>query len=417
MDNQHETHEPPKPKGEYLTTRLTDGRVVNLSEAIRNEQETGEEQINTALLRQGDVVAMLATPADNQPANSLLYRVEDTEWRHLGATGSHGPRFDVAGNLQGSNVPEELTRQRTYLAGSGFGLGSSSLQYGTIVTGRTPFFFADNREIQAAPIAKLKVYRRNTEGELRALTEQQLAAEAVHDTDRHLERLQRAEELMRVFGFDAYDFRDCKQVLENDIDSLAYSDERYEAQYTTGQAMGNTLAILDKRTGQWTELKYFNFNNQDTLQISFADLPQQDWMKLFRGFQTEESAIYRSGAAIATHTTSNWIGLNAANYHPERRECADILSLSGYSDDGEYEFAPRPDIQIFPDRTVKIDGQYPFDQMEAKQPGLLEAMAGSIHADTSHDGITTLTFGQHTVNLKNPDTALVELKSAIGKKE
>ncbi len=411
-----EPGEQSSPSPEVGYTRLPNGEWIGIFE-LMERQKTTEAELNTAVLKPGDLLAG-QYPKDEDTLGGFFFKVESTKWNHLGIEGNFSPSPRIMGRLQGPDLPPEVSGKEAEFSGSGW--GGPMFQAGIIGTGRAPYFFLEDGQYRAPIISNFKIFRKDEKGELQPLEPNQLDAEIRKRIEKHHDRVTHVEELMKLFGFTRFDFRDSTKTSHdyrqtpideplpprNDLD-LQFEDERYKAQYVAGMAMGNQLAILDKDINLWMEYKYYNFNNEDILQVAFADLSSHDLNEVFNfGEIVYESRIHGTDEAITTFTTSGRYGIDAANYKPSEREAAEILDIPGI--DGSI-YSPTPDIQLLPDGEVNIPLVYPFNGLETEHPGLNQRIKEAVKFSVRADGSLSLTLNSKEIPLIDPDAQLNSL--------
>jgi len=397
-------------------TKLPNGEWIQIGQVAEYMRKSGEAEITTAPLISGDIVMMY------QPEVKFInFQIESAEINDLGISGGSCPAPRLIGKLSG-DIPDDLNNNnQVVFAGSGF--GGSMRQPGLIATGRIPYFFVPGEgEIRGNLIQNFDILRKNEEGKYKVVEPTQLDADSKKEIAVHAKRLEKITQLMQVLGFDKLDFMDgtkswptlnLRSINEEFTEEdwpLVYEDEQYKAQYVAGMAMGNQLAIFDKKSNMWVEFKYFNYQNDDVLQIGVADITNAETTWLIEGMEdytftdqilnyvTSESTIHASGVPIITFSTSGRYGINAVNYHlgdKQRKELEETLGA-------ELKLSPTPmsvmpDIQIWPGNEIRIAGSF-LDNFENDHPGSKQRIASSVEYDGSK-----LQLMNRDIILPNPD--------------
>lgn len=420
--------EPQPQQREFAFTRLPNGELIGIFEMMDRELLRGEVQMNTALLKPDDLIA-IQYPKEDQTNGGFMFKVAKAEWGDLGMGGGHSPKPTLVGRLQGADLPEEVNGKEATFSGSGF--GGPMRQPGVLVTGRSPYFSLDEGQFRAPNITNFKIFRKDENNELRVIDQDQLDAEVRKESEKHRQRLAQVEELMELFGFRGYDCKnsqiashDYRQVpmgeeLEPQIPTdrvpewqLVYEDDRYISQYKAEMAMDNQLAVFDKTTGKWMGFKYYNYNDEEMLQIAVVDLSGHedlskvyDSTRLIEDRMPYESQIHATGRAITTFTSSGRYGIDAINYMPGDTEVDDILKQLNVN---KLQI-PRPNIQILPGNEIRVATYARSDWMEQNHPGLLERIKNGVTVDSSPEGTITLGLNGNTIKLDNPDGELATI--------
>ena len=422
MSEQDLNSQAPKPK-EFAFTRLPSGELIGIFELMERHRNNGEIEISTSLLKPGDLLTFQYL---QENANGFfIFKVKECEWRNLGMQENFAPSPLLSGQLQGDQLPNDVKDKTVFFVGSGF--GGSIREPNILATGRAPYFALPEGEFRAPAIQNFKIFRKDTDGELRILDRAQVDAETKMDNARHLERLIRVEQLMNMFGFTDYDLKDSsksshsyEQVAINEAlpqeRILTYDDERYYAQYDAEMAMGNRLAILDKKTNQWMEFKYFNFKNDDFLQVAFTDLSGQDLDKIFMipEWIVFANEILGSTSSITTFNSSNRYGIEAVNYQPTDEESRENLKIPST---GSHRLF-RPNIQLWPNGEIKVgvDSGLLYTDTLDKDPCLPERISTTVKLNTTPDGAISLDLNGKNIQLKNPDAEIESLIQHLTKK-
>lgn len=372
---------------ERALVRTSDGRVVTLSQQL--EQDKGEAEISSVGLRPGDQLAFLYH-RDGQDRR-FTFDITSAEWVHMGVEGYLPPGPQVLGRLYGiDDLAPEVEGQEVVFGGTGW--GGSMWQSRVIRTGGPIVFqLLDEREFHSPPIRTFDIFQSGLDGAYRPCSPNQMDNRSGLNIPQHNARLLKAEELMVKFGFKPLDIKDGSPRQEPTTEY--YFDGRFIANYEAGGARGNQLAVLDRDTGLWFEIKFFNFRGDDILQLAFADLFAQNLKETFlTGRLAEESGVHISRVPITTYTTSGRYGIEVTNYKMGGTDAKQIYAV-GYP----------PDIQFWPNGSVKVAQTRPFSEEEKKQPGVTERIVNSVHTQTSPDGSMNLVINGASRLLPNPD--------------
>lgn len=382
--------------------RMTDGRIVNIFDAMNREVDRGERQVNTSLLKPGDIVAV-QYKGEGGKTGGYMYRVDETEVEEAGINVG-APRQIPVGRFHGENLPIEVTTEPFRLAGSGWG---HFTQFGVLGNGRVPKFYSDKGEFLSPPIEKFGVYHTDAAGEIRPVSPEQLAAESREMSRVHEARTARVKAVKEGFGFKG-NFEDCSQATT--IMPLTYEDDHYIAEYREGMALGNTLAVYDKVKKLWMEFGYFDFQGEGALKASFADLRGVDPDELFRHSHIgADHTILGSDMPVITFNTSSNLGINVINYRPGDEELGTI-GIADY-DPTKYRFRgkPSPNILLFPDGRVQLDHPGFFVPIEKTHPGALEKIRNAVTVSTSPDGKSQFNFNGRNIITIKPDSEIDSL--------
>ncbi len=388
---------------------FSNGEEVNIFDLVERNRRNMETEMGFGLLKAGDIITFQSS--DESGPSNFLFDVKDAKWDTLGISGSHCPAPQLIGTLRGPNLPDEVNDQEVVFTGSGF--GGSIRQVDTLATGQAPYFWIPGRGEYRGPIVDFfQLFRRDQEGNLQPIEPNQLDAEKKGKTVKHQERLAKAEQLMKMFGFTQFDIREGRKLLDQDY--LEYEDNRYLAQYSAEMAMGNSLVIFDKQTGQWMELKYYNFKNDDFLQIAFADLSGHKLEDVFilANYILSESSIHASREAITTYASSGRYGIEGVNYKPSDKDAAEVLGIPPWGNRNYVLFSP--DIQVWPDGRIETPVNSSNFRAEDEHPGLLERVKNSISATKSDDDTVLLNLNGKNVQLKNPDIEIDKIAQHLG---
>lgn len=424
MENSGEHPNEVPSKKDSLFMRMPNGQFVDVFDLMSHERLTGESRVEFASLRSGDLIAMHCIK-DDGTESGLLYKIEDAEWEHLETV----PQKIVTGRLQGEVVPEEAQNQLVNLVGSGW--GGSTMEPSTIVSGRSPYFTINGREFRAPVAANLKVLRRDENGEFRVINESQMSENISSENKKHNQRIEQIDKLMKRFGFDKYNFRDTNISSRNQEQSemrspkdklglLGYEDKRFTVQYEAGAARGNHLIVIDKSTGELLTFTYFNSQNEDLLQITFADLKgtitnlkdsgllkNSGWFN--KSFETLSGSLIDSHdvsyakEAYTTFITSGRLGINAVSYRVNELDATRTLGIAR-SNTGLH----LPIIGIIPDEK-KVSVKFPVNAGKLEYPGWEARLQGLIRFEQLPDGSINLVLNGQNRRLKNPDLEIATL--------
>ena len=385
----------------------------------REFEKITETEIGTALLRKGDLVALQYQHAPG--TRGFTFDVTATEWENLGIGGSTGPHPTLRGRLDGAGLPPEVNGIEAVFAGSGW--GGAAIEENVLGTGRSPYFLVPSGEYHAPLISDVSVFRKDENAvfqqlELRPMDEYSPTREL------HRRRLQAIDAIMDAFGFGTYDIKDTATGSPFETNNVTdvnthptgllgtYDDGRYVARYSAAMALGNRLAILDKQTASWLACNYFNYNQQDVLQVAVTDLKGYDLHEVFAAGNLAEYEVYAAGVAVTTFTTSGFSGLKAVNYKPDMQTAAATLQIQPI---WPGNFLPRPDFQLFADGSVHIPLTYPFSLVEHTNPGMRRRLTEASSFRTDTDGSIELTIPRYEVRQPDPDRILLELAKVPGK--
>ena len=388
--------------------RQPDGRFIGVFD-IMERQKLEEASMQLSVLKPGDLIAMQII-ADNKEPVGYLFDVTQQEITNLNIGYGWGPDLKVSGLLTGPNIPDQFTDKDLVFAGSNF--GGSLGQHGIIGTGRHPLFHVGGEGNFMLPqLAGFEVYRDGKDG-LQPIDPNKLDADTREGLKSHEERLTGFNRLMEKFGFDHFDIRNFSESHDyfNEPSSpRKLCNERYFAEYRAGRATGNGLTILDKETGLWQEWKYYNFSNQDVMQVAFADLSDCVLSHVFENSRIgDESAIYRAGVGVTTFTSSSMTALNVVNYRVSDAHATDQLGIPIIGSHGPFN----PSIQIFADGQVRIPIDYPLTLVDEKYPGVLGEAFKLIRLTSTKP--LTLKIGNETVIIRSTEDELQKLLESTG---
>lgn len=392
QDNRPPESQPPKPKKPQIYTRGPNGEMVDIFDLMEQNRRNLETEMNVATLRSGDLLALRCKKGDDT-TDEFTFDIKSAKWGGLGMGGGFSPSPDLVGKLDGPKLPDEVKGINAHFEGSGF--GGSMMSPGLLATGRSPYFFFPGKgEFRLPYLDYFEVFRRDQAGNLQPLDPNQLDLEGKGKAIHHEARLSQADQLMKIFGFENFNIRG------NQItDIQEYEDERYIAEYMAHGAMGNELAIFDKKMGQWMKFKYYAFNNEDFLQVAFADLSDINVRELF----TAGKIIFDLGAhwsreGIVTFNSSGRLGMEAINYRVSDEQAKKVLNIPEW-----FSRTVNPDIQIWPDGRIEVPREYPMSEVEEKHPGTIEKIKNSVSAKTAVDGAVYINLNGKKINLKIPD--------------
>ncbi len=357
--------------------------------------------INASLLRPNDLVALNYTTPEQKTAG-YFFKVEEISLREAGINVG-APRQVLRGRFHGEDLPSELLNEKFEFGGSSDG---TFIQWGVLINGTVPQFRSPRGQLLSPLIDKYNIYRPDVSGEMRPVPLNDLIKEAQKVSVLHEARVAKVEELLSIIGF-YVDFKDCSQA---DDSKLEYENPRYLAQYHSGMATGNRLALYDKDTSQWMEFGYFDFQGEGVLKAAFANLEGLDFDKVFIGrYVLGESSILHADVPVITYNTSTNLGLDVINYRPGDEELGNI-GIEDY-DNSKYRFKgkPSPDIQVFPDGSIVVDAHGFFVPIETTHPGALERINEAMCATTDGKGKMEVRFNGRRINGINPDEELDKL--------
>jgi len=386
--------------------KLSSGEIIGINDLYKREQNNAEASMSVSALKPQDLMAMQYQD-ENSQNRSFLFEIKDAAWNDIGVCNSFAPQPRVSGFLEGDELPGEVKGKEVYFQGSGW--GGSSRSPGVLATGRSPYFFVPGEgEINMPTLNYFEVFRRGDDGYLRSLEPQQLDSEARAESQKHGERLAKADELMALFGLN-FDFKDTSRWIRrfkdvSDTENMSpsdvthYEDNRYIAQYEGSAGMGNDLIIFDKQTYQWVELKYFNGMGNDIFQIATADLGNKRKTRIgyLKGGLVTEPAVLDAG--LITHTTSERYGISAINISPSDKQAR----LMGVPNPREPERMFVPNIQIWDTGEVKIPDVYPFSVIEEANPGTINRLLEAIKT-TYKDGRINVKIKDANIDIPDPD--------------
>jgi len=389
------------PKG---WTRMPDGRLVNIFDLIKKEGAYGEQSLSLSLLNPGDMLALQFTGEDGG-SSEILFQVHGTEVRHAGINVG-APEQIPSGVLSGF-LPREVTGQSFCLVGTR--LGRHYQQFGILNPGGAAFFVSDAGEYATGTIDKFGVYRLDSTGELHLVPPENLGSPSPELTKTHQERIARVKDLLSAVGF-AVDYQDCSQTQEE----RRYEDNQYIIEYTGGMALGNRLAIYDKTTSQWMECSFINFQGENALKVSFADLTGLDLKKVFIvGSIFYDSGVRNTDRSITTFVTSPASSLDLIDYVPSQVDLGKI-GITDYPNRSDFlpPKKPAPDIVIHSDGRFTIDHYGFYTPIETSHPGALKAIRDAVTVESA-DGKMHLAFNSHPIADMDPDVAIEQVIANI----
>lgn len=335
MDDEREKGHPQDlPPGlENFLYILPNGQVINFSQIFRHRRENLESQLSTGLLWVGDFVTFEHKGDGEDETEKYLFAVKEAAWQNLSVGGSC-PSPKLKGTLVGAGIPSEIAGQDVVFTGSS--LGGSSIMPGTFGTNLLPIFTAPKGlELMIPSVDYFQILRRDASGDLLKVEPNRLVREAEQQIPHHEQRLKQVDYLIKIFGFD-YDFRNGRVSLPLNAPDLVYDDKQYHAQLELEMAMGNTLAILDKRNRMWMEFKYYNFQDNDLLQVGFADLSGHNLTTVFpTGRISEEHRVKILRVPITTFNTSRVYGIDVINFQPSDHQAREFLKTPQTGEKGE----------------------------------------------------------------------------------
>jgi hypothetical protein len=176
--------------------------------------------------------------------------------------------------------------------------------------------------------------------------------------------------LVKKFGFaKAHDPLDCTESLPEKLDHKSWS---VVASYNAEMAGGNSLTIFNKKTRDYICYEYFNYQNEDVLQVSLANLKNHDYnpAKFMGSVDLSPSTVHAARTSIITHATSPSSGINAVNYQASAEE-AKILGATK-----AHEFGV-PDIIITPSeggQQISVPDSFSLAMNLKENPDLIETI-------------------------------------------
>lgn len=369
------------------------------------------EMLSGSFLHKDDAV-IIESEVEGQ---SFIFKVKETNWPNLDINDYH-PTQLVSGRLDGASVPDKFTKQNLYLTGSGW--GGSSRRINTIEPEARLYFGGAHGEFIMPPTKDYAIARKSDNGILKILKPRELSFPDENIKDRQEAHVEQIEILMKKFGFDRFDLLECEEEV-GEVGSpeqyKSFENETFLADYVHGRADGNRFMIFNKKTRQMVAIKYFDFSDQNMLQVAYADMtdskePRPEDNRI-SGLSI--SGMYRSEVAIVTFTTSPDLGLDTVSYHPSDAEAMENLKLPKLGPNKDNNYVPVPDIQLWPNDDVRVlVGGSTFHDFEIKNPGTLEKLKKIITAKSFPDGRHMFQIGEKKIKIKNIDDILTEILGA-----
>ncbi len=387
--------------------------------AFANKRPEGKllcenEALSGSSLRTGDAVVVEAE-LEGHPKGSFAFKVTNTHWPNLDIN-DQSPEQVVTGRIEGAMIQDNFTKQNVRMTGSGWG---EAKRHVNVIEPNARFYVATAFHEYELPTTKdYAVARKDDKGVLQILKPREL-----HIPDEDIEQKQQMhighiEVLMEKFGFDEFDFLKCEEEEGADMEapekSKLYEDKTFLAHYVHSVKDGNRFMIFNKKTRQMVACKYFDLEDQNMLQVAYADLTHSKDVKVEEdpvGSLTI-AGIYRSCAAVVTFTSSPELGLDTVSYRPSDADAMKYLKLPNIGNRRK-AFVPTPDIQLWPHNDVRVTvGGSGFHDVERKYPGTLEELKKIISAESLPDGKHVFQIGGKKIKIKNLDDVFEDILHA-----
>lgn len=368
------------------------------------------QKLSGSFLRENDTLVVESVESEDAKG-SFVYKITETTWPDL-SINDYEPSQIIFGHLEGALVPDELAKQDLHMSGSGW--GDSSRRINTIEPEAHLYLTGISGEFMMPPTRDYAIARKNNNGILEILKPNELGV-----PNKNIEKNQNAYIgqillLMKKFGFEQFDFLECKKgvgPVGSPEQAKEYEDKTFLAHYSQGRADGNEFFVFNKNTRQMVACKYFNFDDENMLQIAYADLTDSKEVRPEEDHTMGLSirGMYRACVPIVTFTSSPELDLETVSYHAGDVEAMEYLKIPKIGNVNN--FVSVPDIQLWPNNNVKVVAKgYLFNDIERENPGTLERIKKMINATSFPDGRHIFQLGERKIKIKNLDDILTETR-------
>lgn len=391
--------ENPDESSQGVWLSLPDGRAVNINDLLDRSRATGEATISAGVLKAGDLVMFNAPPEEGSDRErGIVFEVSGTEWANI-APGAL-PQALVKGRLRGLGLPSEATQGEVEFLGSGFGY--SSIRNNVLTTDLPPYFEGSERqEIILEGYHYAETFRPSETG-IDNLDPNQLDRQAGIDNPRHAAGVEQLAALGAAHGFDIRQSTVVDPV-------VVRADARGGASYNADRYSGNVFTTLERDGSTWIQARYVNDDGRDLLQISAASMTGRDMRDTFAYGIHATDRVNASGAAIATYTTSNRLGIDVVQFQPSVEDTAQQLGMPLHP----AGFIPRVKINVTPDGQATLDTTGPARVVLRDHPGLAERIEAAIRTEITPEGETAVTVGSERYILAKPEALLQRMADMI----
>ncbi len=389
-----------------------DGKLKTLDELLQGVE--GNREVLASQLRAGDVLSAQSSD-DHGNKHVLTMEIDKATWESLGMNDGFSPTKSLSGAVTVRAAGKVLFSRNARIDGSSF--GGSMMSPGVFRAGEHLVFWDPERKRWQTPaIERIAIVRGKDSHSPRILDDDSLAVSNEEIREIHTQRLSQYKALMDRFGFSKqHDFTDSskpsRSTEQRDFSDpssalLTERDPQYVAgpiiaTYSGEMALGNKLAIHNSETGEYILYKYYNFKGEDILQIAYANVKDTTYDPYeFNILSMAINRVHAARVAITTHNSGPNSNLLATNYKPSEGDGKKELGIPPYSEHDASAYVP--DIQV-DSGSAQIIERYPFSEVAAKNPGLLEMVKGRVSVRESTDHKITIALGNKQVSLLSPD--------------
>lgn len=364
--------------------------------------------LNPMFLKEGD--SLVIDSMGSLGARSFIYEVTGTQWPNLSISYS-SPRKEIFGHVHGTLIPDGMSEiDELHLHGSvalnetsgaPFVIPGGSLylsKYGS-KDGEvaTQFVMPTTDDYGVARISnvtkKMEIFKPDE-----LININQEIEKKQHGA------MQKIKSLMLNFGFERYDFFECQDELPLGGDFWDFHNKNFSAQYVQDSEFGNTLSVFNKKTQKMVVFKYINSEYQNMLQVAYVDLTHSSKFHPEQG-DISVGGLVKADASVITHTLSPELDLDVVSYNMTDAEARAYLDMSVESQG----LLIKPDIQLWPDGSVKLGTYDNMKMVEREKPGTIKSTAEKVKVKKSGDGHQVLILGRNEVEIQSLEEIFQEL--------
>lgn len=361
------------------------------------------KKVSVDALHEGDV--LVVESLDSKASSSFLYNITGAGWQRL-SIDEYPPNKIIFGTLDGATIDQDWNDQIFYLSGSG--AGGATFELGSITPGALLYFVRhDTGKFEKLPLINdYGVARKNRKtNSVEVLRPSELATSNMSFEEKHKSVIAKVLSMLKKFGFDGFDFLNSKRNAFENAQIKDFKDDAFHVVCSYGMARGNRLSVFNRKTKQMIICKYFNYENQNMLQVAHADLSKSAKQDFASPDYLSVMGMHSANVPIVTFTSSPSLDLDVTSCHISSAELISDLSIP----ENLLEFAPKLDVQLWPDGSIRLGSGYFLEEAEKQRPGTKEKIKEKIKLRNSQGGHHILVLPKVEISIKSIEDILSEI--------